>query len=115
MRLLLTIGYQDVLFGEGVEVGKFLEVFEGMKIVKSEGYGAEKRYVIEEDASLNVELIPDDSVSLPGIETEQTAFLEKYHELAASRDKLRTEVCQLKKQLEEIQKAANPDPDEVIP
>ena len=109
MRLLMKIGYQDVLFGKGAEVGELLEAFEGMKAVKSEGYGAEHRYVIDGDVNIEATLIANDSVSLPDAEPSALAeIVDKYHDVKSRLDESRCEVAKLKKQLEAVKDAAKP-------
>jgi len=113
MRLLMKIGYQDVLFGKGVEVGEILEAFDGMKAVTSKGYGAEQRYVIDGDVNIEATLIADDSVSLPDTEPSAvTEIVDKYHDVKSQLDESRRDVAKLKKQLEAINEAAKPTQEE---
>ena len=109
MRLLMKIGYQDVLFGKGVEVGEILAAFDGMKAVKSEGYGAEQRYVIDGDVDIVATMIADDSVLLPDTEPSAVAeIVDKYYDVRSQLDESRRDVAKLKKQLEAINDAAKP-------
>jgi len=105
MRLLMEVGYTRFLFGEGAPIAEILAVADGIKVV-------EKDYssgvlTIKDDARVSFELVPDDSVTLPDGRFDHD--YEKFHELAASRDELRTEVAQLKRRLAEVQEAAKPE------
>ena len=103
MRLVLELGYQKILFGKGAPIGTILEAMDGAKIVEKE-YSSGS-FTVKGDVAVSLELVPDDSVTLP--DTEKSADYEKLRELATSRDKLRTEVAQLKKHIKEIEGVAN--------
>lgn len=103
MRLLLRIGYQDVLFGKGAPIAEILEVMDGIKMVDREGYGESKRYIVKDDITVEATLINDDSVMLP--DSGKNKDYEAFHRIAKERDELVSKVCELEKKLKEIQLA----------
>lgn len=101
MRVLMTVQYYKILFGSGANVTELLKSFDGAQVVEEKGgYGEPKKYIPTTDIDLQVSLINDDSLTLP--ENESETF-EQYHKVASERDKLKTEVRELKENLKKIE------------
>ena len=101
MRLLLTVGYDKILFGKGANISSLLEAFDGAKTVKDDQpYRQPRKITIEEGAKLNVELVSDDSVCLP--ENHDNELYESFHKLASERDDLRKKVKELEDKISKV-------------
>ena len=100
MRLLLTLGYQKILFGKGAPVSELILAVDGARHVRqSGGYGQPKRYEIDEDSAVEVELIPEESITLP--ESDSSVY-DKFHAVAGERDEALKKVRELEKKLKEM-------------
>ena len=105
MRLLLTLGYQKILFGKGAPVAELILAVDGAALVTQDGYGANKRFIPEKDSNIQVELVNEDSCALP--EADSTVF-DKFHEVAKQRDEAMAKVRELEKQLKAVRGAVEP-------
>lgn len=99
MRLMLSVGYQKLLFGEGAEVGKIIASLDGAQLVKESGYGDTKK-LSKDSGSIEVELIPDGSAILPEV---QDGFHDQLIKVTEQASKLQTEVYTLTREKKKVE------------
>lgn len=91
MRLMLTVGYQHLLFGQGAEVGKILAGLDGAQLVTDAGYGDSRKLKLD-SGKIEIELIPESAAMLP--ETKD-GLHDSLIEAVEKAEKLQTEVYTL--------------------
>lgn len=106
MRLLLKVGYQEILFGKGAPIAEIISALDGIKAVDSEGYGESKTYKVKGDIHISVELINDNAICLP--DGDKKNEYEAFHALATEKDKLQKKVWELENKLKTIEGAIKP-------
>ena len=102
MRLLVTLGYADILFGATSDYALLLKSLEGAVCV-SHDYKT-NRYMPANDAAsaMQFKLIPDGDISLP--ETPVSDVIEQFRVASAKVTELQSKVYQLQAELEKTQK-----------
>ena len=65
MRLILKIGYYNILLSKETNIDSILRAFDNAKVVHELGYGENADYVIkkEEKHKISLEIIQDDRIS----------------------------------------------------
>jgi hypothetical protein len=106
MRLVMSIGYNKILFGKGAPIAALVEALDGVRVVSQTGYGDTTKYVVGDEVCPEVIIIPDDSVTLP---ENANPVLDEYHKVATERDTLRSKVRELEAKIKAIETAVKPD------
>lgn len=102
MRILMKVGYYNVLFAANDNTGALIQALDGAAIVeKKGGYGEPNKYV-PEGTNIEITIVPEDSLELP--ENDNSMF-ENYHKCAAERDEAKKKVKELEKKIKEINDA----------
>ena len=65
MRLLIGLGYDKILFARGANVSELINAFDKAVYVRETGYGKERCYQPQDSENISLELVTEDSVSLP--------------------------------------------------
>ena len=96
MRLLLTIGYQQVLFKADADLAAVLHAVQGARMVDKQGYGRDETFTAKGEADVEVKLVPEDKISTPD---EPNTMVDRCVALADARNKAENRVSMLKFQL----------------
>lgn len=100
MRIYLSIaGWNGFLFNVK-DAGALVDGLSTAKRVKVDGYGAERKFVPEEDQQLQFEIVPEDHVGLPDTPNGEfwaQSYAQSQKELAELRVKLWSAEQKLKK------------------
>ena len=98
MRILVSVGYYNLLLKATDNVGAVLAALDGAVHVEEKGgYGEPRQYIPTEENEVKVKLVPDDSLALP--ENKDSSMFDKFHKLATEKDELSSENRKLKKEL----------------
>ena len=97
MRLLVTIGYTDILFGATSDYALLLKSLEGAATVTHD-YKTNAYTVQSRADSFVFKLIPDGDVSLP--DTALPDAVEKFRKTSAEATELQLEVYRLRAELD---------------
>ena len=101
MRLLATIGYQNVLFAPTANYSAIIEALGAAQIVNQKYEAGQTLYVSDHSASpVEIKLIADDSLSLPDVVRPES--LDKLLEIAKERDDLKVKVYALEQQVKKF-------------
>lgn len=100
MRLLLTLGYQQILLGYTSDVGPIMNALDGAQLVRSEGYGADEVFVPGEDAGkIEISILADADRRLPENQNSVLVAVQKQAREQASK------IYDLERKIKELTKA----------
>jgi hypothetical protein len=106
MRLLITFGYQSVLFGPETNTGPIIAALSDAVLVEEEGPWDHRVYAAKDKTEIGVKLIGDGDVRLPDV--PRAVDLDKLLAIAKERDELKTKVYTLEQQLKKITETVTP-------
>ncbi len=121
MRLLLTIGFYNILFGEDANFVSILPAFEKAKYVTVKGYGNDKKYTIEgepDNGEFEFRLVQNDSITLTendnrqlnlivGIEEEKRKMATEKYTALNELEVAKKEIVSLKETIENLNNKLN--------
>jgi len=105
MRLLLTVGYQKLLFGKGTNVSEIINSLDGAALIEEKYVEGHTKIIVRspsayESNEIVVKLINDDSVLLPEIKDDKLDILLKVQK---KRDESESENYDLKSKIKELE------------
>ncbi len=106
MRLVVTFGYQKVLFPKGCDYSTVIDAVGRAQMVEDSGPYDARVYTPSSQLEIDVKLINDDDVRLP--DAVRSESLDKIIELATERDTLKLKVYNLEKKLKAFEDLAQP-------
>ena len=106
MRLVVTFGYQKVLFPKGCDYSTVIDAVACAQMVEQSGPYDARVFTPSSQSEIDVKLVNDDDVRLP--DTVRPESIDKIIELAAERDALKSKVYVLEKKLKAFEALAQP-------
>ncbi len=100
MRLMVKLGYQDVLFAKGANYSALIESLATARVVSVKYEAGQTLYVDDPNSTgpMEFKLIEDDSIILPDIQRPEA--VDYVLNVSKERDDLRVENYRLKAQIE---------------
>lgn len=108
MRLIAKIGYYTTLvFDSAVPAAAVIEALAAAKVCKEQGYGADAVLVPEDDAAIELKLVPDAMLRIAGEAGSESTLIDRLVKLTEDNSALSLKVYNLESKLKAVATAAD--------